>query len=349
MRLAFLGRDRRRMWSELNLLAGFVCQRSAQVTLASAAADGDDELALVLGTPGGLQRRPDVGTGGDAGQDAFFEREASSGYEGVFVADGDDVVHDLQIQVCGNESGAGALNPVRAGLERHAVARLSDDRGVFRLDGDGLEGFLAELDDFADARDRAARADGGHKNIRFAFGVGPDFLGSSLPVDFRIGGIVELLGHPGVGSFLIKLLSFLDGALHSLGTGRQDESGAQQGEQSAPLLAHGLGHREDDLVATRRRDERQRNAGVAGGGLDDGGLGRQKAVAFSGLDHGVADAVLDAAEWVEELGLQHDGRGRAIGDTIQLDQWGSSHGANDVLMYGHGYFSLFVLNYRFWA
>ena len=122
-------------------------------------------------------------------------------------------------------------------------------------------------------------------------------------MNLRVGGVVELLRNPGVGDFLVQFLGPPDGPFHAFGGRGEDQLGAEQRQQRAPLQAHALGHGQDELVALGGRHERQRDAGVAGGRLDDGGLGREDALALGGGDHGVADAVLHAAQRVEELGL----------------------------------------------
>ncbi len=50
--------------------------------------------------------------------------------------------------------------------------------------------------------------------------------------------------------------------------GVRDQFGAQQGEHLAPLDRHQFGHHEDELIAARRGHEGERDAGVAGGRLD---------------------------------------------------------------------------------
>ena len=79
---------------------------------------------------------------------------------------------------------------------------------------------------------------------------------------------------------------------------------AVEPQQALALAAHALREREDEVVALRGADERERDAGVAARRLDDRrpprldapfGLGR--------LDHRDADPVLDAAAGVERLEL----------------------------------------------
>jgi hypothetical protein len=62
-----------------------------------------------------------------------------------------------------------------------------------------------------------------------------------------------------------------------------------------------------NLVTLGRRDERQRDAGVAAGRLDDDGVLLENAALFGVLDHRHADAVLDAAQRIEKFALEQDG------------------------------------------
>ncbi len=70
-------------------------------------------------------------------------------------------------------------------------------------------------------------------------------------------------------------------------------------------------------VALGRRHERERDAGVAAGRLDDRAAGRQQAAALGVLDHGDRDAVLDAAARVARLELGQQARAAGV-DAQQL-------------------------------
>src|SRR5262249_15152352 len=70
------------------------------------------------------------------------------------------------------------------------------------------------------------------------------------------------------------------------------------------LAAHLVGNHEDELVALARRDERQAQARVPGGRLDDRAAGLQRPVALGLLDHREPDAVLDGAARVLALELE---------------------------------------------
>ena len=67
---------------------------------------------------------------------------------------------------------------------------------------------------------------------------------------------------------------------------------------------HLVRHHQHDTVAFGARDQREAEAGVAGGRLDHRAAGLQPAVALGGLDHRHADAILDRAARVLRLELQ---------------------------------------------
>ena len=114
------------------------------------------------------------------------------------------------------------------------------------------------------------------------------------------------------------LVGLGDGALHAVGAGGEHEFGAEGAEQHAAFDAHGFGHGEDELVALGGGDEGQRDAGVAAGGLDEDGFAGLDFAGFLGvLDHGHADAVLDAGEGVLAFELGDDGGGQSGGHPVQ--------------------------------
>src|SRR5699024_11427596 len=135
----------------------------------------------------------------------------------------------------------------------------------------------------ADARDHGVDA---------ALGVVPVLLGGGAAMYIDVGGVVELLALHRAG-LLGDLLGLLDGALHALGGLGEHQLGPEGAQQHPPLLGHGLGHRQNDLVAAGGADHRERDTGVSAGGLDDGAPGPERSGLLGGVDHGHADAVLD--------------------------------------------------------
>ena len=133
---------------------------------------------------------------------------------------------------------------------------------------------------------------------------------SSAVVLRWISGLAGLSNCCGIQEFGVSLANCSALAMapfHAFGAGRQDQLGAEHRQQRAPLQRHRLRHGQDELVALGRRHERQRDAGVAAGGLDDDGVLLEDPALLGVLDHGHADAVLHAAQRIEELALEQDG------------------------------------------
>jgi hypothetical protein len=74
--------------------------------------------------------------------------------------------------------------------------------------------------------------------------------------------------------------------------------GAQRLQVQHFFGRHLVGHHQQHAVAFQPADQREPEAGVAGGGLDDGAARLEPAVGFGRLDHGQTDAVLDRAAGV---------------------------------------------------
>jgi hypothetical protein len=106
-------------------------------------------------------------------------------------------------------------------------------------------------------------------------------------------------------------------------------------QQHAALVAHGLGHDEAAAVAARRADHRQRDAGVAGGGFDDDGVGADLAGPFGRLDHRQADPVLDAVGRTVELELGEEVGARALAQAPDAHQRGITDQFSDVVRDAH--------------
>ncbi len=136
-------------------------------------------------------------------------------------------------------------------------------------------------------------------DIDLPVGVVPNFLGGRLAMHLRVGGILELLWHPGVWRRGDQLLRFGDGGGHAAGRWRQHHLGAEPLEDHAALDADRLRHNQDAVVALRGGDPRQPNAGVAAGRLDDRPAGFEDATLFGVADHADGDAVLDAVARLE--------------------------------------------------
>ena len=127
-----------------------------------------------------------------------------------------------------------------------------------------------------------------------------------------VGGVVELVGNEGAGNGGRQLFSLADGAQHPLRARGQDQLSAVAGHQLLPLYAHGVGHDDDGPVAPGGGHSRQSDAGVAGGGLDDGCAGLQQAPLLRVVQHGPGHPVLGGAAGVEAFQLDQELCGQAV-------------------------------------
>jgi len=74
------------------------------------------------------------------------------------------------------------------------------------------------------------------------------------------------------------------------------------------FLAGFIRHHENRAVSSDRAGQRQADAGVAAGRFDDGAAGFQIAHAFGAVNHGLADAVFDAAAGIQRFNFRQHQR-----------------------------------------
>ena len=161
--------------------------------------------------------------------------------------------------------------------------------------------------------------------------VSSQISGPVVPlVNFGVRRVVELLRNPGVGRRGGQLLGLGDGALHAVLGRCEHEVRAQRPQQRPPLDAHRLGHGKRQRIALGRGHERQGDARVAAGRLNDVRVGRELARLLGRLDHRPANAVLYAAARVEELQLRQHRRAARRHDAVELDQRRVVRGANNI-------------------
>ena len=118
---------------------------------------------------------------------------------------------------------------------------------------------------------------------------------------FGVCRVGELAGNEAVGDLLCQLLRLGDSALHALCAFREHQLRAIGFHQLAALNGHGLGHDDDDAVASRGGHSGKADSGVAGGGLDNGCAGLQLAGALRVVDHGLGDTVFHGTGGVKVL------------------------------------------------
>ncbi|MNZ97336.1 hypothetical protein D3C78_1165690 [compost metagenome] len=103
------------------------------------------------------------------------------------------------------------------------------------------------------------------------------------------------------------------------------------------LGGHLVRHHQHHPVTLGAADQGQAEAGVAGGGFDDGAAGAQAAIALGGVDHRQADAILDRTAGVLRFELEEQcaRAGIEAADTHQrriADQF--EHGRAGVVRHG---------------
>ena len=129
-------------------------------------------------------------------------------------------------------------------------------------------------------------------------------LGSRLP---------QLLGQPAADVLVVV----------GVGVGHRrhlHQLGAEQAQGVLLLLALGVGDDDERAVAARVGDQREPDAGVAGGGLHHQAAGLELAALLRLQDHVQAGAVLHRLAGVHELGLAQDGAAGLLGGAPELDE-----------------------------
>ena len=208
-------------------------------------------------------------------------------------------------------------------------------RGVDRALGIGADDQhvrRALLEVAADAADRAAGADRDHERVDLAARLLEDLRSSVRVVRVRVRHVRvlvgleaarDLLGEPRADRVVRLRRVGLDG-------GRRDHDlGAVGAQHRDLLLAHLVGHDEDAAVALERRGDREPDARVPRGRLDDRAARLQQPVALGRLDHRQADPVLDRAAGVQVLELGEDRAGHVAGDAIEPDDRGAADELED--------------------
>ena len=240
------------------------------------------------GRAGDLQRAPQRGAAGDAGEHARAPGAVPGGVDRVVVGDGDHLVEQLAIEHGGHEPRADALDAMRAGRAAGQHGRAA-----------GLDG------DDAQRRD-CARAGSSPAPVIVPPVPTPATSTSTRPSSARsISGPVVRRWTSGLAGLENWSGRNTSGSPAIVARGRHRlahpaqrlgdvHTRAVQPQQALALAAHPLREREHELIALRGAHERERDAGVAAGRLDDRRAARlDPAVPLGGLDHRHADAVLD--------------------------------------------------------
>src|SRR5581483_358610 len=256
---------------------------------------------------------------------AFLTREPLCHLDRLRIVHGDDLVDVVGAQNVWNEPRADALGFMRRRLSTR-------EHGALRwLDRDHAKARLPGLNVFVHTGESAAGSDAGDQDVDLAIGVVPDFGPGGFTMNLWIRRVGELLRHPTVRSRAQYFLGFGNGPLHALGSGRQDDLGAECAQHNATFHAHGVRHDQDEPVSAHCRHECQADPGVTAGRLDDHGLaGLNPALAFGFVDHADADAVLHAVARIKPFEFR-DHRGVAAHrDFVQVNQWSATDQFGDI-------------------
>src|SRR5215217_4110038 len=221
-----------------------------QVLPAAVADDEHDRPAPDLG--GHLHRPGQRGAGGQPGEDADLHQSAGP-------LDRFARPHDaLAVQ----QVAAVPLLEHRRDVALLEVAQALDALAERRFDGDHLDRRVLLLEEPAGAHQRAARAEPGDE-VGDLRAVLPDLRPGALVVGAWVGVVAVLVEEAPLGVLGGQRVGPLDGAVGTLGAGRQDDLGAEHLEHLATLDRHVLGQQDLDRMALDPGDGGEGDAGVA--------------------------------------------------------------------------------------
>src|SRR5436190_11569912 len=235
---------------------------------------------------------------GDAGEDALLLGEVAVRAQGVGGVHEELPVEDRLVEDRRDESL----------LER---AEAIDEVAELRLRGDDLDVRVVLVETTPDAHERSAGPEAGDE-VRHLREVPHDLRAGPLVVRVGVRRVPVLERHE-VAIVLRESLRDLDRAVRPPVGGGEDDLGAEELQEPDALLARVVRDHDAEGVALAPGDHRKRDAGVAGGRLEDRLVLGEVAGPLRGLDHPLRDAVLQGAGRVLalQLGPELDARLRA--------------------------------------
>src|SRR4051812_37756265 len=288
--------------------------------LPSPVGEETDDLGVVE-----LRRDPahDVqdGAGGDAGEDALPFGELAVRAERIGGVHEELSVEDRLVEDRRDE----------ALLER---AETVDEVPELRLRGYDLDTRVVLVEPPSHAHQRSARPETGDE-VRHLREIAHDLGPGSVVVGVGVRGVPVLERHE-VAVVLGEALRDLDRAVRPLVGRREDHLGAEELEETDPLLARVAGDDDAQGVPLTARDHRERDAGVAGGRLEDRLVLGEVPRRFGCLDHALRDAVLQRAGRVLALQLGPDVDARLGAEAREPDERRVSDRIEDVVE-AHGW------------
>src|SRR5580700_2321727 len=232
-------------------------------------------------------------------------------------------------QVLGDAALADAFGDRGALRLQHAGRVVAVERGAHRIGKRDAHGIAARFERHRDAGERAAGADGADKAIDLAVGLPPDFRSRGFGMAPAIGDVVELIGPDravlfGLGQLRGEPAGDFDVIVGiGIGHGRHfDQFGTAQPQRVLLLLALGL--RDHDHAAETHgiANQRQPDAGIAGGAFDDDAARPQLTLLHRVLDDEQRGAVLDRLARIHEFGLAQNGTAGRRRYALEPDQRG---------------------------
>ena len=142
----------------------------------------------------------------------------------------------------------------------------------------------------------------------------------AVVVGGRVGLVAVLVGHVVARVGRGHVERHRDRAVGALVARRVDDLRAVHLQQLGALGRDVLGHHDLERIALARADHRQRDAGVAGGRLEDRLARADRALLLGVLDQRARDAVLDRARRVVRLELGPDAHAGLGRQALELDE-----------------------------
>ena len=144
-----------------------------------------------------------------------------------------------------------------------------------------------------------------HKDVHHSVSILPYLLTCGALVHIGIGGIDKLSQDDSPRSLFLQSVGFLYGTLHALGARGKYQLGTGCTQEVLTLLAHGLGHHDDGLIAFHTTYPCQTHPRIAACGLYDHATGFQDSFLLGIFYHVEGDAVLHTTSGIEKLHFSH--------------------------------------------
>ena len=264
-----------------------VVEHFGQVFIAAVAGEGHHPLRTAL-RPAVAQRGAEQGAGGRAGQHALNLQQLARGVERFAVADAIRGMYPLQPGQRRDKIFAdpfdqpGSRFAVASGIDligKDGTRRIGENKFRFRrvLSKPGLK-----------PTQRAAGADADDDGVDVALQLLIKLRRSGGGMGQRIGVVIKLVDIKGARRFIGKAAGIIlvvgRVAFIDVGAGEQHRR-AQRPQVKDFLAAHFVRHHQDQAVIFLRRNQRQTEAGIAGGGFDNRSPGRQFSLALGFINH----------------------------------------------------------------